>query len=463
LKSIASRLGLDLAVSVTLLRWGWNVGGGLLTIIVITYFLSAELQGYYYTFNSLIALQVFAEMGLNFAIIQFASHEMPQLTWQPSGTLSGQLRAKRRLQSLMFFAFSWFGLAAILMIVVLIPLGLYFFDEVRSSGDAMGSVALPWLLLVLFTAMNLFISAAVAILEGCGKVADMSMLRLVQAVFAMSSAWLVLSVGGGVYALAISSMMMLLVGLIWLWFKYRLFFNDLRSHVENAPGLDWRKEIWPFQWRIAVSFMSGYLISQLFVPLVFKTHGAVAAGQMGMSLQIIGALNGAAMAWIVTKAPTYGRLVAANQRKELDRLFVRGLIQSAVFLFIAISVVLSMLYFLQANTSPYIGRVLPFKLFALLCVVSLSNHFIYAEAAYLRAHKQEPFMLISVFIGLLSAVLAVLLVPPLGSAGAVYAYASATLSIGLLGGTFVFFTKRKQWMRERNAFADYESNRDRMT
>ncbi|WP_457836170.1 hypothetical protein, partial [Staphylococcus aureus] len=81
-----------------------------------------------------------------------------------------------------------------------------------------------------------------------------------------------------------------------------------------------------------VSWMSGYLIFQLFNPLLFKTHGPIVAGQMGMSLQIIAAMNGAAMAWITTKAPTYGKLVATNQRNELDALFARGLLQSLGFL-----------------------------------------------------------------------------------------------------------------------------------
>jgi len=130
-KRVGLWLGIDRAVFFTLLGRGWNVGAGLLTIVVIAHFLSPELQGYYYTFNSLIALQIFAELGLNFAIIQFASHEMAQLSWQPDGTVSGQPEAKRRLQSLLHFAFSWFGVAALLMIAILLPAGLYFLMQIK--------------------------------------------------------------------------------------------------------------------------------------------------------------------------------------------------------------------------------------------------------------------------------------------------------------------------------------------
>lgn len=445
MKRFALQLGIDRAVFFTLLGRGWNIGAGLLTIVIIAHFLSPELQGYYYTFNSLIALQIFAELGLNFAIAQFACHEMANLSWMPDGTVSGSPEAKRRLQSLMHFAFSWFGVAALFMITLLLPAGLYFFNSSNHDVIAMNNVSIAWILLVIFTAANLFVTAAAAILEGCGKVAQVAVLRLWQSLVAVTMVWAILSMGGHLYALTASSLMMGLTGFFWLWINHRMFFKDLIAHSNALPGMSWRKEIWPFQWRIAVSWMSGYLIFQLFNPLLFKTHGPIVAGQMGMSLQIIAAMNGAAMAWITTKAPTYGQLVATNQRKELDALFVRGLIQSFVFLFAGVVTVWLLLFFLNQTASPYATRVLPMPLFSFLCLVCLANHVVFAEAAYLRAHKVEPFMGLSVLCGLVTAISAILLVPSLGSLGAVYSYTAPALLIGLLGGTFIFFSKRKQW------------------
>jgi len=54
--------------------------------------------------------------------------------------------------------------------------------------------------------------------------------------------------------------------------------------------------------------------------------------------------------------------------------------------------------------------------------------------------------MLSVLSGLATAVLAIMLVPPLGVAGAVYSYTATALVIGLMGGTFVFFKKRKDWI-----------------
>ena len=182
MKRFALWLGIDRAVFFTLLGRGWNVGAGLLTLVFIAHFLSPEMQGYYYTFYSLIALQIFVELGLNFAIIQFASHEMAKLSWTSEGTVSGNPEAKRRLQSLMHFAASWFGVAALVMVAVLLPVGGYFFGEVTPKGEIIPNVIAPWSLLVVFTAVNLMVTAALAILEGCGKVADVAALRFLQMV-----------------------------------------------------------------------------------------------------------------------------------------------------------------------------------------------------------------------------------------------------------------------------------------
>ena len=446
MKKTALLIGVDRAVFFTLLGRVWSAGAGLLTIWFVINFLTPELQGFYYTFNSLIALQLFIELGLNFAVIQFASHEMARLTWMPDGTLSGDAEAKKRLQSLMNFTFTWFGFAALIMIALMVPAGLYFLNSENHDVHSVGRVSIPWILLVIFSAANLFVAAAAAILEGCGKVAQVSIMRLWQSLFAVTIVWVVLSIGGRLYALTASSLVMAIIGYAWLWNKYRHFFKDLIEHRTHLPGMKWKNEIWPFQWRIAVSWMSGYLISQLFNPLLFKTHGPIVAGQMGMSLQIISAMNGAAITWISTKAPVYGKMVVNNQRKELDALFARGLVQSLFFLILGVFAFWSILFLLNKVGSPYALRMLPLPLFSLLCLVCISNHFIFAEAAYLRAHKQEPFMLLSLFSGFVNTTLAILFVPSLGAVGAVYSYTATTLLFGLVGGTIIFFYKRKQWV-----------------
>jgi O-antigen/teichoic acid export membrane protein len=437
-------IGIDFTVSVVLLTKLWQVCSGLITLILIAYYLSPELQGYFYTFYSLIALQVFVEMGLTFVIIQIASHEMAKLHWLHDGTVSGNELSKSRLNSLVKFSFMWFGFAGLIMLALLVPTGIFFYNI--AAPDVVINLWKPWVLLVLFASINLFMTAAIAILEGCGKVREIAILRLTQSFISAVTIWVVLSLNGNLYALAAGSLASLIANLVLIYFIYGNFFIDTIRHKKVGHGIDWRCEIWPFQWRIAVSWISGYLAFQLFVPLLLATHGPVVAGQMGMSLQIIIAMNAAAISWITTKAPTFGKLIALNEINKLNELFFASLRDSLYFLVFGCIFFSFLLLYMNYYEVKYLERILPYNLMLFLFIIAISNHITGAQAAYLRAYKKEPFMILSLASGLSIAFFSVLLIPKLSVVGAVAAYSIGAIIVGLFGGTIIFLRKKKEYM-----------------
>jgi hypothetical protein len=78
-----TRLGIDHAIGFTILARVWSSAAGLVTVGLIARFLSPAEQGYYYTFGSLIALQIVFELGFSFVILQLATHERAHLTISP--------------------------------------------------------------------------------------------------------------------------------------------------------------------------------------------------------------------------------------------------------------------------------------------------------------------------------------------------------------------------------------------
>lgn len=443
MQTIFQKLNIDNAVFFSLLSRTWNVGAGLITLIVISEFLSPRMQGYYYTFNSLIALQVFAELGLNYALVQFASHEKSQLTWHADGTLKGNPLSKQRLKSLVKFALIWLAVAASLMLLLLIPAGLYFFRSSEINIIPSNNVTGAWVSLVILSAANLFIATASAILEGCGRVAQVALMRLCQSILAVSMVWFTLSLGGNLYALPVGSLMMALVGFYWLWLKYRYFIKDLLSHNSHLPGMNWKSEIWPFQWKIALSWACGFFIFQLFNPLIFRIIGPIEAGQMGMTMQIFSAMNGAAIVWVSTKAPTYGHLIAVGQRDKLNKIFKENLLKSSIVLCAGLIVINFILYFLDSINSEYSKRVLTLNQFIFLSFICFINHIVFSEAIYLRAHKEEPFLVLSILNGFATLVLAFWLIPSIGLFGAVLAYGLPAIFISFLYGSYIFFNKKR--------------------
>src|SRR5712664_1842901 len=75
LSRMTTRLGLTPAVVNSVLTRGWSVLAGPVSLIFVARFLSREEQGFYYTFWSVLGLQIVFELGFSFVISQFASHE----------------------------------------------------------------------------------------------------------------------------------------------------------------------------------------------------------------------------------------------------------------------------------------------------------------------------------------------------------------------------------------------------
>src|SRR5271166_363256 len=108
-------LGLDRAVGFTILARFWSSAAGLVTVALIARFLSLAEQGYYYTFGSLVAIQMIFELGFSFVILQMASHERAQLSISSEYQITGDAVAHARLASVIQKSVRWYSIAALLM------------------------------------------------------------------------------------------------------------------------------------------------------------------------------------------------------------------------------------------------------------------------------------------------------------------------------------------------------------
>src|ERR1700677_1222859 len=136
-------LGLDRAVGFTVLARFWSSAAGLVTVALIARFLSPAEQGYYYTFGSLIALQIVFELGFSFVILQMASHERAHLTFSAGGLIAGDPIAHARLASVLQKTVRWYTSAAVLLGVFLLTAGSYFFSAHPHAGENI-SWHFPW-------------------------------------------------------------------------------------------------------------------------------------------------------------------------------------------------------------------------------------------------------------------------------------------------------------------------------
>ena len=406
----------------------------------ISRYLASVEQGFYYTFASILALQVVFELGLSYVVMQSASHEMAKLSWTSDRKIEGDAIAKSRLRSLLVLVVKWYGVISVLIIVGIMPAGWIFFTLNQHASSVTWQVA--WISLIITAAMNIFAVPIFAILEGCGHVSEIARMRLGQGVVGSLSAWLVLVSGGGLLAMPVMNAAMVIVAFLWLWFGYRAFFQSLYYTELTGNKINWKTEVFPFQWRIALSWFSGYFMLQLFVPVLFSCCSAVEAGQMGMSQSIAAAILSVSFAWVNTKAPIFGSLVASHRYLEMDMLFFRSLRQSILVALLGCGAALLGKYLLMYSGSELNNRILPMDSFFLLICTVFINNIVFAESVYLRAYKEETFMWMYVVLGLLVAISTLTVGSKFGAVGMMVCYFLISLIVSLGWGSWIFHKKR---------------------
>lgn len=440
-KILADVLGFDQAVSLTLLWRLWLCCSTPVTLFFVASRLRPVEQGFYFTFSSMLALKAFFDLGFSNVLLQFASHERAHLEWNVEDVLTGPAIPKTRLRSLVVLAIKWYGIISVCFVACILPIGLRFFE---SSGDSSVSWRGAWVCLAGVTALQVFTSPLISILEGCGLVAQVAGLRFTESVLGYGTLWIALLADLGLYGMPIMSGVMVACEVYWLCVRRRKFFRNILGITCGGSQLTW-SEVWPLQWRIGLSWMSGYLIFQLFSPVLFTYWGPVAAGQMGMSVTIAQGLSMIAIAMVNTKAALFGRLVALRRFAELDSLFYRSVLRALTLVIAAsVAVVLASLY-LRLYHRGLSGRIVGVTELTLLVIASIVNTIVFAEAIYLRAHKREPFLAISVTHGIVGAICTYVFGRHFGAVGISGSYVFLTFILGGCWGTRVFVRCRREW------------------
>lgn len=369
--------------------WATLMWLGLIALVVAR--LSPEVQGYFFTFSSLLLLQVFLEVGFGVVLLQFVSHEWAFLRFGPRGQIEGSPAAAARLASLVRLGVRWYAVVALALFIVLGTGGHLFFASSSATGVAWVT---PWWLLVTAQACSTLIVPQSAFLEGSGQVALNQRNLLVANVCAGLAAGTALLAGGGLYALV------LLVGvraavahalILPAAFPFLRLWR-LRSADDR---IGWARQFWPLQWRIGLSWMAGFLMFQSFTPAAFWVQGPGAAGQVGVMVQAFNAVNQLGSCWLTAVQPRMGHL-AARANLVVLRALVRDILRRsfATALLLAVGA-FSLVAGLQHFMPRYGARFGDLVAIGAFLAVAVSLQLANVETAAVRFRKREPFVLAS--------------------------------------------------------------------
>lgn len=361
---------------------------GIATIGVVSLCLTPEEQGFWYTFGSLVALQLLFELGMSQVVVVLVSHEAARVDEQSEAVL--------RLGQLMRIVNVWSSLAAIAFLVIVGPLGSMFLETQASLPRNEWMV--PWWCLVLTTAINLTLNTKLSFYEGIGKINGVAWLRFAQSALGSAIVWAILYAGMGLWAICALPAITATCSAVWLISQPKL---ASRSGDTSQPKpVVWLRDIFPYQWRIGVSWASGWLIFQAFTPLTFAYQGSEQAGKLGMSFAIFAGIQTISMAWIQAKTPAMASKLAKGESSEAKKIYIK-MAQHGLFLVIAAcSASILALRVLQSTFPEVALRFLDGTALYCIAVNTITNYCIAAAATFMRLHKHEPMMWQSVLGGI---------------------------------------------------------------
>ena len=420
----------------------WKILSGPVLLIFIPLFLSPQIQGYWFTFISVSAMAIFADLGFTNIVLQFSAHEFAYLRFNEKFEAEGSELHLKRLASFFRFVAKWCAMMIGLTFPIILGAGFFLFLK-KGEGNFW---IIPWMLYVAGSALNFFNNTLLSFFEGCGQVALVQRIRFVVSMCNTTIIILMMYFNCGLYALAVSIIISSSLILIFIRSKFEKFIFQLLS-ISKTSFYSWRKSFLQLFWKFALSFASGYFIFQLYTPLMFYFHGSEQAGKVGLSMALWTAAYSMSNVWMYAITPRINMLVSKKDWSNLDLIFKKSLLLSLATYIFGASLFFSV-YFLFKGYIPVVDKIierfLPPVAMLTLAIAWFFQILINGYALYLRAHKEEPFMIISLISAVYISVLTYFSGRYLNAEYIFTGFLSAFLWT-VPWTSYIFITRRKKW------------------
>jgi len=373
----------------TALNQLWKLISGPLLLLVVPLYLTPEEQGYWYTFSSLAALAIMADLGFSTIILQFAAHEFAYLSFDKKNNIVGNEFHLKKLATFFIFCLKWATCIVLIVFPIILCIGFYLLSQQQTAMQW----HIPWLLYGIASGLMFLNSSILFFLEGCSSVARIQKLRL-----KVSIVMTLFMFGGLIFQFKLYALSLSLLGgaLCSFGLIYRSFGITIKQliAVSKTYTYSWKKEFLSLIWRYAISWASGYFIFQIYTPLTFQIHGAIAAGKVGISIALWTAVFSLANTWISAIIPKLNIYIEKKEWKLLDKVFYKNLLLSIMTFSIGVIIVFLVIHIFKGRLA-IIDRFVSNISMMFLAINWFLQIIINTLAVYLRAHKEEPLVLFS--------------------------------------------------------------------
>jgi hypothetical protein len=399
---------------VVLFQKAWQALSGFVTALLVTQFLSAGEQGYYYAIGSLLSCYVLLDLGLSGLLVQLSARMFSGLDLGDEGRLGPVGDRRSAFLAMLAWSRRWYARTSFL-VLLLIPLGFIYFSFARTSHEEI-NWQWPWIFVVIAVALSMPAYSALSIVEGAGRVAEVYWVRFAHYSLGAVLAWTLIAGGNGLYAPAMPALAIAVTTTVW----FRLRYRGLLEEGETSHGFLWRQEVWPLQKRVALSWFAGYAFLNAPILIVFYYRDAASAGQFGLTAVIANVLGSLCASWLTAAVPRMTNLVSFGQDGDSKALF-RSEFKKAMFLMV-LSYGAVVLLIMGIGHLSVAQRLLPPLETTLLFAVFTIFHSVGMLSLHFRARGREVLAYPLAVAILLSLIMSCVIAPNLGVVGVIVVF-----------------------------------------
>lgn len=348
-------------------------------------------SGLFFLLLSLLGAQALLDAGSSTVLLSFVARTTRSLHWAADGRLTGSRAACARLAGLMRLAQAWAFASALLAMTVLLPLALGLLG-LRTEAAVLEPARHITVATIAALALYQLGAATPLVIEGAGRVADVARMRAIVDALGYLAAGTCLLAGAGLWAPAALWTCRGLGQLAWGR-------REARALPAATHRRWWRRRqacsMAPMQWRLTLSWTSGFLAQQSLIPICYALLGPAVTGRIGLGLFLTQGVLMLATAPVAARTPELGRLAAQRHWPDFRALARQGLWQSVRTACLGQAIVLTAVLLTPLFALDIAPRLPAAGWLAALALSSVVSTAIQGIAAALRACGEEPFLALS--------------------------------------------------------------------
>lgn len=291
-----------------LVQRGVHATLGLITLYLVTRYLNASEQGFYYVISTIVGIMLALDLGLTNVLV-------PLISKYRSTDISTSDSSGNIALSIASYGIVWYLITG-LLILALAPCGFAFLN-LRAEADTQ-NLKVAWYLTIAANAAIHMLSPFLLTLEGMGKIKEVYILKIIQSLVGAATLWVALVFGAGILATPIAPTAIFACTVLWLCARHSDF---IKKTITSKPINNWRKIIWPIQWRTGANIFLGYVLIFIYTPIYYLNFGAEAAGKIGITMACVNTLYVLSASGVVGNISNFARLIADGEATKAKDLF----------------------------------------------------------------------------------------------------------------------------------------------